>query len=415
MRHRSFIVLFFPCLVGCEFADDDAAAQTTSGAQPGDSDADPADEALAAAVEPALSTKPPEALIVSSWSRWAYLYQGEPTCLVPDDAWRDIDFDDDLWARADGELGYGDGDEFAIPYGPSAANKCITQYFRHEFTLPAGERDLYSSLTIRLLRDDGAAVYLNGELVVRSNLPDEFGPTTPASSDTEWEDRFFQYPEIANLLVDGPNVLAVEVHQRSKSSADLSFDLELVGVLAPGGPTRKTVRIASQEATIGESRPNTALGSGSRCRIEGVHDEAMMCLAKWDLASIPPGATIRAAHLDTIVTDASSDRYRLYVIDPHITWDEFLVTWNDPNGAAAGDWPHDTRPDLGFVSLAGVFNALSTGTRLIPLPPSVIAGWLQAPGSNQGLLMGLRNLGNTNELAFSASGEGLALVVTYDQ
>ena len=102
-----------------------------------------------------------------------------------------------------------------IPYGPSPSNKCITQYFRHTFTIPTGEKDLYSSLVVRLLRDDGAAVYLNGIQIISSNLPNAVGPTTPASSETDSEDRFFQYSGIKNYLNDGANILAVEVHQRA--------------------------------------------------------------------------------------------------------------------------------------------------------------------------------------------------------
>jgi hypothetical protein len=36
------------------------------------------------------------------------------------------------------------------------------------------------------------------------------------------------------LLVAGPNVVAVEVHQASGDSSDLSFDLELVGTVRSG-------------------------------------------------------------------------------------------------------------------------------------------------------------------------------------
>ena len=38
---------------------------------------------------------------------------------------------------------------------------------------------------------------------------------------------------LANTLVNGPNVLAVEVHQSAVTSSDISFNLELIGVAAP--------------------------------------------------------------------------------------------------------------------------------------------------------------------------------------
>lgn len=51
-----------------------------------------------------------------------------------------------------------------------------------------------------------------------------------ASGDDE-RDSFHDQVVPASLLVAGANLLAVEVHQVSATSSDLSFDLELVGLL----------------------------------------------------------------------------------------------------------------------------------------------------------------------------------------
>ena len=62
-----------------------------------------------------------------------------------------------------------------IPSGP------ITSYFVKHVNVPTPS--LYSTVTVRLKRDDGAAVYVNGVEAVRDNLPG--GPltaSTPASS-----------------------------------------------------------------------------------------------------------------------------------------------------------------------------------------------------------------------------------------
>lgn len=44
---------------------------------------------------------------------------------------------------------------------------------------------------------------------------------------------------LAVILVIGTNVLAVEIHQSSKTSSDISFDLELIGLPAIENPIRK--------------------------------------------------------------------------------------------------------------------------------------------------------------------------------
>ena len=97
----------------------------------------------------------------------------------------------------------------------------------------------YSALRIRLVRDDGAIVYLNGQEVARSAFPEGDAPVGAStfavgvSGSAEGIPLIFGIP--ATLLVDGENVFAVEVHQASNNSSDLGFSLELEGdVLAAG-------------------------------------------------------------------------------------------------------------------------------------------------------------------------------------
>jgi len=133
-------------------------------------------------------------------------------------------------------LGYGDGDEATVVqdnptpgYNPADTDGYITTYFRHSFVVsnPAG----LTSLQLRLLRDDAGVVYLNGREIFRSsNLP---RPPTPityltrATLGAKGED----YPTLsATNLVEGTNVLAVEIHQELPSSPDISFDLRLAGL-----------------------------------------------------------------------------------------------------------------------------------------------------------------------------------------
>jgi len=49
------------------------------------------------------------------------------------------------------------------------------------------------------------------------------------------ESTFFPTNIQPSLLVNGTNVLAVEVHQDSPTSSDVCFDLELTGIAPPAG------------------------------------------------------------------------------------------------------------------------------------------------------------------------------------
>ncbi len=101
----------------------------------------------------------------------------------------------------------------------------MTCYFRTTFEL--GEP--VSAALLKLIRDDGAILYLNGQEVLRSNLPEgEIDATTPASGTlNEYESFVVRQSIDPSLFVAGTNVIAAEVHQSSPESSDLSFQLAI--------------------------------------------------------------------------------------------------------------------------------------------------------------------------------------------
>ncbi|MDB6123883.1 MAG: hypothetical protein JWQ71_2876 [Pedosphaera sp.] len=167
-------------------------------------------------------------LLIPSGAIWKYLDTG----VAPAANWKSNSFNEAGWKTGAAELGYGDGGETTIiNYGGNANNKYITAWFRHSFvvTNPAD----YFSLVLGIVRDDGAAAYLNGQELYRMNLPaGAISSSTLATNDVNSFDEraFFERNVDSALLVPGTNVLAVEVHQISASSPDLSFDFTLTGL-----------------------------------------------------------------------------------------------------------------------------------------------------------------------------------------
>jgi hypothetical protein len=164
--------------------------------------------------------------LVPAGATWKYLDNGSNQGT----AWRDASFVDSTWASGPAQLGYGDGDEATVvSFGPNSSAKYITTYFRHAFnvTNPAA----FTSLNLQLKRDDGAVVYLNGTEVYRSNMPTgTISYTTPASAAASDDGGTWLSASLSSsLLVSGANVLAVEIHQSSGTSSDISFDLLLSG------------------------------------------------------------------------------------------------------------------------------------------------------------------------------------------
>ena len=198
--------------------------------------------------------------LVPTGATWKYLANGTDQGT----AWRATSFNDTTWPSGPAQLGYGDGDEATVlGFGPDANNKFITTYFRRAFSVT--NASLFTGVTLRLMRDDGAVVYLNGVEVWRTNMPTgTVGFLTPASSAIAGADEstFVQTTISPTLLVTGTNVIAVELHQSGGTSSDISFDLQLIGSDGSASVTRGPyLQIGTPTSTIVRWRTNVATNS----------------------------------------------------------------------------------------------------------------------------------------------------------
>ncbi|SFU61684.1 Por secretion system C-terminal sorting domain-containing protein [Pustulibacterium marinum] len=142
--------------------------------------------------------------------------------------WNTNEYDDSEWAFGNAILGYGDGIESTtLDYGDDADNKYPTYYLRHTFTVENASE--IGNLLFNTMKDDGVVVYVNGVEAFRSNMPEgEITYNTYASSQIGGDDEAeWIEVETLNLLQDGENVIAVELHQGAASSSDLRFDMEV--------------------------------------------------------------------------------------------------------------------------------------------------------------------------------------------
>jgi hypothetical protein len=134
----------------------------------------------------------------------------------------------------------------AAEQGPSN-DRTRAVYFRREFTV--ADASAVRALEIELLRDDAAVLYLNGTEVARINIDSGTTPGGAISYSTlagngitgDAESTRIVVPVPGALLanlVDGANLIAVEVHQDDAGSSDLVLDLRLTARFhPPGGDT----------------------------------------------------------------------------------------------------------------------------------------------------------------------------------
>lgn len=175
-----------------------------------------------------LAAERPATDLVSWGEIWKFLDDGS----VPAAAWRSRTFNDSSWDEGWARLGYGgDGESTTVSFGNDPNNKHITTYFRQTFMV--GSPNAFSAVQLRLIRDDGAVVYLNGVEVFRSNMATGLISANSLALTTvnpPEETEFFETTLSPTSLLAGSNVLAVEIHQASINSSDLGFDLALLGL-----------------------------------------------------------------------------------------------------------------------------------------------------------------------------------------
>lgn len=259
--------------------------------------------------------------LVQAGSTWNYFDRGTP---LPD-TWVDLSFDDRAWESGPAQLGYGDGDEQTqLSFGGNAGDKIITYYFRKTFEVnqPSSVR----SMILRLIRDDGALVYLNGKEVFRQNLPDgALTPQTFASGVAGGADEgtFYETSVSPSLLVSGMNQLAVEVHQANASSSDVSFDLELNAVLIPEN-TAPVIRLGSL-ATGLDQMPVKLSGLW---RDDGLPISPGITTVQWRLVSGP--GEVDFENDQTLPATATFSKPGLYVLAVDVFDGELTTTEEMP-------------------------------------------------------------------------------------
>lgn len=168
-----------------------------------------------------------QTVLITSGNTWKYFDQG----ILPASNWNELAYNDVAWSSGSAQFGYGEGDEnTTVSYGGSSSNKYVTTYFRKEINVTNPSQ--FSHLSLSMLRDDGAVIYINGQEVWRSNMPSStISNNTFAAGTVAWpnEDDWHDATVSSAFLVDGINVVAVEVHQVDASSSDVSFDFSMVG------------------------------------------------------------------------------------------------------------------------------------------------------------------------------------------
>ncbi|HSH17063.1 MAG TPA: Ig-like domain-containing protein, partial [Verrucomicrobiae bacterium] len=336
--------------------------------------------------------------LVPAGATWKYLDDGSNQGT----AWVAPGYNDTAWKSGPAKLGYGDGDEATVvDFGPDANNKFTTTYFRHAFNVANPSE--FMSLRVRVIRDDGAVVYLNGTEVFRSHMPE--GPITyqtfsasPAVGGTD-ETTFFEANIDPGLLASGDNVLAVEIHQVNLTSSDLGFNLELIASADPVINNPPTVSITSPVSNTAYSAPANILiaaeamdSDGSISLVEFFRGatklgQSAVSPFSFDWTGVPIGNyQLTAVATDNLGAKTTSDPVAVFVLaasDPVVvnvspppgnvsSLTSITVTFSEPVvGVEAANLLVNDQPAVGLTGSGASY----TFTFSQPAPGTVLVYW----------------------------------------
>jgi len=166
-------------------------------------------------------------LLESESPDWKYFKgdNGEPS--NPVNAWRNLNFNDNLWPIGRTSIGYGDNDDNTLII--DMQNNYSSIYLRHRFNvLDLNEID---TLRSKVYVDDGCIIWINGTEVARVHVSDGFKAYDDLNGESYvdnaiWEEVTLLAPY--DYLVEGENIIAVHVLNSSLTSSDISIDIALI-------------------------------------------------------------------------------------------------------------------------------------------------------------------------------------------
>jgi hypothetical protein len=149
----------------------------------------------------------------------------------PDSEWRLLTFNDAAWAQGPGGFGYGDNDDNTI------ISTCTSVYLRRKFNVT--DTGAIASALLNMDYDDAFVAYLNDVEIARvgiSGVNPTFNQTGNDHEATMYRGRqpelfLIDKKKLKICLLPGENILAVQVHNSSSTSSDMTSNVFLsVGI-----------------------------------------------------------------------------------------------------------------------------------------------------------------------------------------
>ncbi len=289
-----------------------------------------------------------EAIILAE-NTWNYFVGNSE----PPSNWYQHGFNDNAWPTGPGGIGYGDDDDATV------IESAYSVYLRKEFNIV--NTSSIAALYLHADYDDAFVAYLNGVEICRSNIGTVgIRPTYDESTYEQREAKLYRggIPDVflvdRSLLNNGNNTLAIQVHNNSSQSSDLSSLIFLTAGITDDSNNYQTLPSWFENPVASSNLPILSINTGGQ-----------------NIISEPK----IAANLGII--DNGSGNLN-YITDPHNGYDGKIGI--EIRGSSSQDFP---KKSYGFETR--LEDGSNNNVSLLGLPPE--NDWvLYAPYSDKSLM-----------------------------
>ena len=157
--------------------------------------------------------------IIQEGDLWKYSVDNDTV----QNSWNGSDFDDSTWPQGPGGFGYGDNDD------STALNSVNSVFIRKAFSVDDVTK--IRRLMLHMDYDDGFVAYLNGVEIARANIGTAgdrpvFSDVAKSSHEAVMysggKPEAFMIGNIASLLHNGSNLIAIQIHNTGSGSTDMT-------------------------------------------------------------------------------------------------------------------------------------------------------------------------------------------------
>lgn len=148
--------------------------------------------------------------VVYATDIWRYF----PGTTDPGVYWNKRSFDDSSWPEGQGGIGYGDNDDNTV------ISPVMSLFMRIHFNVI--DTSKINDVLFHMDYDDGFIAYINGTEIARAGLTGNPPAYDASAVNHDAEGTPVCFPADKSVLVNGDNLLAVEVHNVSPTSTDMS-------------------------------------------------------------------------------------------------------------------------------------------------------------------------------------------------